>query len=721
MVVPCTDSPKLDSGSGQNKRDSGMRLDIDPDTELPTGQVPPPGYPVKAVLRSDAQLGAEFDYEGAVRASYYGRRVYPSFDPSNPRACPVRFIRQFEHAAQHNGLHMKAWAKRLNSCLNGRAEDWAFDECPLELPGASWDTRKRQFLDWALLPAEQEIRRQRLLRFYQAEADLSIDFAYTFEEAARGLRDFKEDVWVRKCIANLLPPIRSALFELWPEGLPVRFRDLRDSLYAVDWSLYEAASVSLKVVRCGAPFVYEVCSQGTTTPQQTGSRGSACSSNDRQTPSRPSIALSGGATGTSHVYSPPAPSPSILPTRRRRTGVGTTMAATQSRGIATSPAITVSHSPVSSGVQSNRTSSDVGRGGGAPGMGMYELMSTLSRIPERDRALIMAALERIGISEEEAAQTAAAENALASLAPVKSRSRLATISLPATSTSSSAAGMAGRPRAAAAATIAASAQQCVAMDSTTRSVRSPGPHAIEHCSMDLATAATAAAARPDTDVRMSESSRKQSSDSGNTGDEHDTASDSQQTKGSAQAPGHVAELDSAPGTIRLRTRPLTSVPYSRRMSSPILGTSGDADCSDSSGGDVQTAAKPASGGLQAVSGDVQGGSAQPERVPTAATPNAIAAAAAGSGSATRKPQAGKLSGRKSDSALTTATRSLGAMEGRYFRDSVDNALRSPEFTVLQTEFGGRNHPHSRRGRFASALLRLLHVPSASRLEKDTPA
>ncbi|KAJ2484082.1 hypothetical protein IWW47_005725, partial [Coemansia sp. RSA 2052] len=154
---------------------------------------------LRTPLRPDHHLGAEFDYDSAVRASYFGRRIYPSFDPSHIHVCPIRFIRQFEHAAQHNGLQMKAWAKRLNSCLQGRAEDWAFDECPLEVSGGmSWDTRKRQFLDWALLPAEQELRRQRLLRFYQLESDLSIDYVYSFEEAARGLRDYKEDVWVRK-------------------------------------------------------------------------------------------------------------------------------------------------------------------------------------------------------------------------------------------------------------------------------------------------------------------------------------------------------------------------------------------------------------------------------------------------------------------------------------------------------------------------------------------
>ncbi|KAJ2135022.1 hypothetical protein IW136_004435, partial [Coemansia sp. RSA 678] len=186
----------------------------------------------KTLHRQESTVTTSCDTDGSGCGPCYGRRAYPEFDPSIMGACAVRFIRQFEHSAQHNGLPAKTWAKRLDACLHGRAEDWAFDECPLELPNGMWEARKRQFLDWALLPAEQEIRRQRLLRFYHSESDMSIDFAYTFEEAARGLRDYKEDVWVRKCIANLQPSIRSALFELWPDGLPVRFRDLRDSLYA---------------------------------------------------------------------------------------------------------------------------------------------------------------------------------------------------------------------------------------------------------------------------------------------------------------------------------------------------------------------------------------------------------------------------------------------------------------------------------------------------------
>ncbi|KAJ2710902.1 hypothetical protein H4R19_003512, partial [Coemansia spiralis] len=154
---------KLEPTSTDDKRCSGASTSAGDVFPAHADQMLPPSYPTKAVFSADGTLDMEYDYEGTVRASYYGRRIYPSYDPANPRACPVRFIRQFEHAAQHNGLHMRAWAKRMDSCLHGRAEDWAFDECPLVMAGASWDARKHQFLDWALLPAEQELRRQRLM------------------------------------------------------------------------------------------------------------------------------------------------------------------------------------------------------------------------------------------------------------------------------------------------------------------------------------------------------------------------------------------------------------------------------------------------------------------------------------------------------------------------------------------------------------------------------
>ncbi|KAJ2138957.1 hypothetical protein IW136_002973, partial [Coemansia sp. RSA 678] len=75
----------------------------------------------------------------------------------------------------------------------------------------------------------------------------------------------------------------------------------------------------------------------------------------------------------------------------------------------------------------------------------------------------------------------------------------------------------------------------------------------------------------------------------------------------------------------------------------------------------------------------------------------------------RKTHVRKLSSRKSDSALTTATRSMHASNAGFgsSRDDSVHVLRSPEFTVLHPELSQQQHPHRRRERFANALLRLL--------------
>ncbi|KAJ2455174.1 hypothetical protein GGF42_003468 [Coemansia sp. RSA 2424] len=87
---------------------------------------------------------------------------------------------------------------------------------------------------------------------------------------------------------------------------------------------------------------------------------------------------------------------------------------------------------------------------------------------------------------------------------------------------------------------------------------------------------------------------------------------------------------------------------------------------------------------------------------------AQAAAAQAAHSHSHQTHARKLSSRKSDSALTTATRSMRAVEnGLFYRDSVDHALRSPEFTVLHPAIDLRP-PHSRRGRFAF-IKKLSHM------------
>ncbi|KAJ1786082.1 hypothetical protein LPJ67_003712 [Coemansia sp. RSA 1938] len=615
------------------------------------GQAAHLGYS-NTLHRQESAVTTSCDTDGSGCGPCYGRRVYPEFDPSIMGACAVRFIRQFEHSAQHNGLPAKMWAKRLDACLHGRAEDWAFDECPLELPNGMWEARKRQFLDWALLPAEQEIRRQRLLRFYHSESDMSIDFAYTFEEAARGLRDYKEDVWVRKCIANLQPSIRSALFELWPDGLPVRFRDLRDSLYAVDWSLYETASASLKVVKCGAPFVYDSCSQAERSP---ASRASMCSSGDRaQTIGRPLLALS---TANMQSCSPPAPSPALLPTRRRRTGVGT-MPPMQSRSMVTSPVVTASHSPAGSAGTPSKSSSETTRG--TSSSGLYELITTLTRIPERDRGLIVSALEKFAGGDEDSQTVESPVPAAVSPRLIKSQSRLANVS-----------SLASRPtptgvksRASTAAAMAATAHQFASMDATTRpllnSVRVTEPTDI-------------------LDERRASTQRVSSNNSRTSAPESDAA-DASRTRNSVRVSADSIDMD---GKIKLRTRPMTAVPYSRRLSSPLLDIH-----EDSSDNAIQL---DVAAGTRASSLSKDSMGAKP------------------SSTEARKTHVRKLSSRKSDSALTTATRSMHASNAGFGSSRGDSvhALRSPEFTVLHPELSQQQHPHRRRERFANALLRLL--------------
>ncbi|KAJ2889122.1 hypothetical protein FB639_000134 [Coemansia asiatica] len=644
---------------------------------------------------SQQQLGVEFDYVGAARASYFGRRAYPSFDPSHTNACPLRFVRQFEHAAQHNGLQQKAWAKRFNSCLYGRAEDWAFDECPLEISGTSWDMRKRQFLDWALLPAEQELRRQRLLRFYQAESDMSIDFVHSFEEVARGLRDFKEDVWVRKCIANLVSPIRTALFELWPDGLPVRFRDLRDSLYAVDWSLYEAASVPLKVVRYGTPYVYETY---TALPSQTPPSRVSTSSNERP-----------------QVYSPPAPSPAPLTSaKKKRQALASTMGM-PSRGTPNPATASGTLSPrVSTESPSARTSLDIARAApNAAGLnaGLYELVNTLSRISERERSVIMVALEKMATTEDSfAGDGLGVMGGAPASAHARSRTRHATTA--SVSVSASAPGAAStayahasaatavcpsvpplpspsmRPttskpghtsRAAAAAAIAATAQ-LACMDSSSGNSSSSGARAVAaDGGMSSGETSSRSSAAEDRLAARQLAAARSSEESDDTPPILVSTSKNEQQQQQQQQPV---------GKIRLRTRPLTSIACcNHRTSSPIIEPR--RDISDS-----------AVGASAAVQTD-------PIEAPMAsADTNTPLFHDHEMDRTSRTTHARKLSSRKSDSALTTATRSMRAAD-LFYRDSADNALRSPEFTVLHPAIDLRP-PHTRRGRFAF-IKKLSHM------------
>ncbi|KAJ2018027.1 hypothetical protein GGI14_002585 [Coemansia sp. S680] len=691
--------------------------------------MPPLGCSLRTPLRPDHHLGAEFDYESAVRASYFGRRIYPSFDPSHIHVCPIRFIKQFEHAAQHNGLQMKAWAKRFNSCLQGRAEDWAFDECPLEVSGMSWDTRKRQFLDWVLLPAEQELRRQRLLRFYQLESDLSIDFVYSFEEAARGLRDYKEDVWVRKCIANLLPPLRSALFELWPDGLPVRFRDLRDSLYAVDWNLYEAASVPLKVVKFGTPYVYEVYnmtaplgqsqqqqsqvqSQQQQSQQQSHqshyqqapvSRVSMCSSRDQRSQgSRPSLsAASANAVGAANMYSPPAPSPSYPSTKlKQRSGLNSAPASTPNQPQQRLAVALASSAPTPPESSSNKPSSSEATNGrigtNSSPAGLYDLMQTLSRISEKERSIIMVALEKITGGNEELpsiSESSSSSGVTGAIAPgiaiasprqSRSRSRLAPAPSPASRLPSAKAG-GHQSRAAAAAAIAATAQFACA----------DGVPRLNVSADNGISVADSASGSENGGTSRSSAGDEKDAPSGSS-----STSSRQRAKGAGRPSGDEFGAATSPlpgGKIRLRTRPLTSMACcNRRQSSPFIDSRGV-----SMEQNIESATPSPTSFMSPVIPEL------PD-MPAATSNAALRVAEHAAMAAAHQTHARKLSNRKSDSALTTATRSMRAVENNlFYRDSVDHALRSPEFTILHPAIDLRP-PHSRRGRFAF-IKKLSHM------------
>ncbi|KAJ2455212.1 hypothetical protein EV183_000947 [Coemansia sp. RSA 2336] len=672
-----TSQPKPDTHVSK----SHPNLKVSVEDAIDTAQLmpPPPGYPAKPCLRPE-QTTREHEDELA-----YGKREYPDFDPAIVGSCPLKFIRQFEHAAIHNGLQQRAWAKRLDACLHGRAEDWAFDECPLEMPQISWEVRKKQFLDWALLPAEQEIRRQRLLRFYHSESDLSIDFVYTFEEAARGLRDYKEDVWVRKCIANLQPSIRSALFELWPDGLPVRFRDLRDSLYAVDWGLYEVASASLKVVKCGAPYIYDSFSQATMPPASRSSTFayaerplhglSASAVNGNR---RPSLMISTATNAQAGSCSPPAPSPALLPTRRRRTAVGSAPL-NQGRNISTSPIVTASNSPAGSAGTPSKSSSEGIRATNTTNTtsnGLYELITSLTRISERERTIIMSALEKIVSGDDDAVADSGNASMTVSPRPTKSQTRLATVAS-LTSYPPTAAGVT-RTRAETAAAMAATAQQFASMDTSARPTTSFSPSPlVDHNVLNSRRASA---------NRISNTSRTTADDSAGAAVDGILSA-----RESVRMSGDSAGVNTKTSKIKLRTRPMTSASYTRRMSSPLLDIHEDMISGEGhSAGQLDVAAGTLA--LKAGASTSSKGSLQANQKGHSPARN--------NGQTHRR----KLSSRKSDSALTTATRS---MQIPARENSEDHALRSPEFTILHPELSQRHQPHRRRERIANAFLRLL--------------
>ncbi|KAJ2851225.1 hypothetical protein IWW36_001246 [Coemansia brasiliensis] len=690
--------PKPDSCTSKAKPHPNIKVSVEDTIDIPAHLMPPPpGYPVKQCSRSD-QTVEDHEHEGSAQLLMYGQRAYPDFDPAIVGSCPVKFIRQFEHAAIHNGLQQRAWAKRLDACLHGRAEDWAFDECPLEMPQESWEVRKKQFLDWALLPAEQEIRRQRLLRFYHSESDLSIDFVYTFEEAARGLRDYKEDVWVRKCIANLQPSIRSALFELWPDGLPVRFRDLRDSLYAVDWGLYETASASLKVVKCGAPYIYDSYSQAT---MPSASRSSTFAYAERALPlhslptstsvangnRRPSLMLSTSTNAQIGSCSPSAPSPALLPTRRRRTAVGSAQFI-QNRNISTSPVATASNSPAGSAGTPSKSSSEGIRTTNTTSSGLYELITSLTRISERERTIIMSALEKIVSGDDDA--VADSGNASLAVSPrlTKSQNRLATVASLTSRPSTAVAAGVTKTRAETAAAMAATAQQFASMDISARPATSFGPSPLVDPGALNSRRASA--------NRISNTSRTATTD-----DNVSAAVDGIiATRESVRISGDSAGVNAGEvSKIKLRTRPMTSASYTRRLSSPLLDIHEDMISGNEghSAGQLDVAV-----GTLALKTGANSAAAMSTSSKASLQVNQKSHSPVRSNGQTHRR---KLSSRKSDSALTTATRS---MQIPARENSEDHALRSPEFTILHPELSQRHpQPHRRRERIANAFLRFL--------------
>ncbi|KAJ2388450.1 hypothetical protein GGI23_006053, partial [Coemansia sp. RSA 2559] len=589
----------------------------------------------------------------------------------------------------------------------------------------------------------------RLLRFFQTEADLSIDFVYSFEEAARGLRDYKEDVWVRKSIANLLPPLRSALFELWPDGLPVRFRDLRDSLYAVDWNLYEAASTPLKVVKHGTPYAYEAYSRSppstVSSPQQlTGSRNSMSSANERPQPSRLILPLSNGPS----IYSPPAPMPVMLPSRKKRSALSTSVTFHNRNGTAAAASAPTSSSNgymEPSDGPPNKMSSETGRGS-AVNPGTSDLLSALSRIPEKERTAIMAALEKLAIREDSAGAgddisvpvtptringnyTPGAFSPMAmngTLSPNNSKQRggrLVTMSPPGSKQIPlKAATGSSRSRAAAAAAAAASAHITSTSGMTHRFHHSRADTAgatdgaecggvEEHETADTSNAtspsldgssgsAVGSSGRPSGEMAVggiaADSAAKQLCEQLH----HGTTAATFGRGGEEPADGIISALPTRTGSrsaassgkqssskIRLRTRPLTAsiACCSRPQSSPAI------DVFDNIQEEEDLCAIESA----------------------ESTPRGQAKRTADADATLPKQHGRKLSSRKSDSALTTATRSMRAAErsAARYRESVDNPMRSPEFTVVHPAIDLRP-PHARRGRFAF-IKKLSHMLTAN--------
>ncbi|KAJ2828968.1 hypothetical protein FBU31_002802 [Coemansia sp. 'formosensis'] len=326
-------------------------------------------------------------------------------------------------------------------------------------------------------------------------------------------------------------------------------------------------------------------------------------------------------------------------------------------------------------------------------------MQTLSRISEKERSIIMAALEKItggsdelpSISESSSSSGAAATAALAPIGIAiasprqsRSRSRLAPAPSPASRLPSAKTG-GHQSRAAAAAAMAATAQFACADGMPRLSVSAENGQSVDSASgSENGGGGTSRSSGIDDKEAVSGSSSTSSRQRARTGrpsgDEFGAAT--------SPLPG---------GKIRLRTRPLTSMACcNRTQSSPFIDSRGV-----SMEQDIESATPSPTSFMSPVIPEL------PD-MPAATSNAALRVAEHAQMAAAHQTHARKLSNRKSDSALTTATRSMRAVENNlFYRDSVDHALRSPEFTILHPAIDLRP-PHTRRGRFAF-IKKLSHM------------
>ncbi|KAJ2034019.1 hypothetical protein GGI08_009016, partial [Coemansia sp. S2] len=462
-----------------------------------------------------------------------------------------------------------------------------------------------------------------------------------------------------------------------------------------DWNLYEAASVPLKVVKFGTPYVYEVYnmaaplgqsqqqqSQAQSQQQQSQqqshqshyqqapvSRVSMCSSRDQRSQgSRPSLsAASANAAGAANMYSPPAPSPSYPSTKlKQRSGLNSAPASTPNQPQQRLAAALASSAPTPPESSSNKPSSSEATNGrigtNSSPAGLYDLMQTLSRISEKERSIIMVALEKITGGNEELpsiSESSSSSGVTGAIAPgiaiasprqSRSRSRLAPAPSPASRLPSAKAG-GHQSRAAAAAAIAATAQFACADGVPRLSVSADNGISVADSASGSENGGTSRSSAGDEKDAPSGSS---------------STSSRQRAKGAGRPSGDEFGAATSPlpgGKIRLRTRPLTSMACcNRRQSSPFIDSRGV-----SMEQNIESATPSPTSFMSPVIPEL------PD-MPAATSNAALRVAEHAAMAAAHQTHARKLSNRKSDSALTTATRSMRAVENNlFYRDSVDHA------------------------------------------------